>query len=183
MLFGQANPSGKLTVTIPKSEEQYPKNHWGKMDDIDYSEGVFVGYRYYDEHNIEPQFPFGHGLSYTTFSYGEPKLSRASIKAGEPLTVSVDIKNTGSRAGAEVVQLYVHEDKCSVPRPPKELKAFQKVFLKLGETKTVTLNLDKRSFAYFSEKQNDWAVEPGKFELLIGSSSRDIRQTASCAIK
>ena len=183
LLFGQANPSGKLTVTIPKSEEQYPKNHWGKMDDIDYSEGVFVGYRYYDEHNIEPQFPFGHGLSYTTFSYGEPKLSRASIKAGEPLTVSVDIKNTGSRAGAEVVQLYVHEDKCSVPRPPKELKAFQKVFLKLGETKTVTLNLDKRSFAYFSEKQNDWAVEPGKFELLIGSSSRDIRQTASCAIK
>ena len=90
--------------------------------------------------------------------------------------------NTGNRAGAEVVQLYVHQDKCSVPRPPKELKVFKKVFLHPGEKQTVTLTLDKRSFAYFSEKQNDWVIEPGKFEFLIGSSSRDIRQTVTCTV-
>jgi beta-glucosidase len=95
------------------------------------------------------------------------------------VTVSVDVTNSGQRAGAEVVQLYVHQEKPSVPRPPKELKGFQKIFLKPGETKTVTLPLDNRSFAYFSEQKNDWVVEPGKFDILIGSSSRDIRQKAS----
>jgi beta-glucosidase len=179
LLFGQANPSGKLSVSIPKSEAQYPKDHWGDVKLINYSEDVFVGYRYFDQNNIEPQFPFGHGLSYTTFSYGAPKVSNANPKIGEPVSVSFDVTNSGKVAGAEVAQLYVHQDQCSVPRPPKELKGFQKIFLKPGETKTVTLPLDKRSFAYFSEKQNDWVVEPGKFELLIGSSSRDIRQKTS----
>jgi len=182
LLFGEANPSGKLTVTIPKSEDQYPKDHWGNLDSIDYTEGVFVGYRYFDEHNIEPQFPFGHGLSYTSFSYGQPKLSSASIKSGDTVTVTLDITNTGKRAGAEVVQLYVHQDKCSVPRPSKELKGFKKVFLNPGDKQTVTLTLDKRSFAYFSESQNDWVVDPGQFELQIGSSSRDIRQRVSCTL-
>ena len=182
LLFGEANPSGKLSVSIPKSEDQYPKNHWGRVDSIDYSEDVFVGYRYFDEHNIEPQFPFGHGLSYTTFKYSEAKLSQPSIKSGDQVTVSLEISNTGDRAGSEVVQLYVHQDKCSVPRPPKELKAFKKIFLNPGEKQTVTLTLDKRSFAYFAEKQNDWVIEPGKFEFLIGSSSRDIRQTATCEV-
>ncbi len=182
LLFGEANPSGKLSVSIPKSEDQYPKNHWGRVDSIDYSEDVFVGYRYFDEHNIEPQFPFGYGLSYTTFKYGEAKLSQPSIKSGDQVTVSLEISNTGDRAGSEVVQLYVHQDKCSVPRPPKELKAFKKIFLNPGEKQTVTLTLDKRSFAYFAEKQNDWVIEPGKFEFLIGSSSRDIRQTATCEV-
>ncbi len=183
LLFGIANPNGKLTVTIPKSEAQYPQGHWTDTEQkIDYSEGVFVGYRYFDANNIEPQFPFGHGLSYTTFKYGEPKLSQTSIKSGDNVTVTLDITNTGHRAGAEVVQLYVHQDKCSVPRPPKELKGFKKVFLKPGVKQTVTLTLDKRSFAYFSEKQNDWVIEPGKFEFLIGSSSRDIRQTVTCDV-
>jgi beta-glucosidase len=183
LLFGAANPSGKLTVSIPKSEDQYPKGHWVNTEpSINYSEGVFVGYRYFDEHKIDPQFPFGHGLSYTTFKYGEPKLSQATVKSGDTVTVTLDIANTGNRAGAEVVQLYVHEDQCSVPRPPKELKAFKKIFLKPGETQTVTLTLDKRSFAYFSETQNDWVIEPGKFQFLIGSSSRDIRQTATCEV-
>ena len=178
-----ANPSGKLTVTIPKSEAQYPKGNWVNSEPkIDYSEGVFVGYRYFDANNLEPQFPFGHGLSYTTFKYGEPKLSQSSIKSGDNVTVTLDVTNTGNRAGAEVVQLYVHQDKCSVPRPPKELKGFKKVFLKPGETQTVTLTLDKRSFAYFSEEKNDWVIEPGKFEFQIGSSSRDIRQTATCEV-
>lgn len=183
LLFGDVNPSGKLPVSIPKSVDQYPKNHWpGSDDKIDYQEGVFVGYRYFDEHQIEPQFPFGHGLSYTTFAYGEPKLSQRSVRIGETMTVSLKITNTGDRAGAEVVQLYVHDVECSVPRPPKELKAFQKVFLQPRETKIVTLTLDKRSFAFLSEKQNDWVVEPGKFDLLIGGSSRDIRRTATCKL-
>jgi beta-glucosidase len=179
LIFGESNPSGKLSVSIPKSEDQYPKDHWGSVTNINYNEDVFVGYRYFDENKIEPQFPFGYGLSYTTFSYGEPKLSTQSPKVGEPVTVSVDVTNSGQRAGAEVVQLYVHQEKPSVPRPPKELKGFQKIFLKPGETKTVTLPLDNRSFAYFSEQKNDWVVEPGKFDILIGSSSRDIRQKAS----
>ena len=183
LLFGEASPSGKLPVTLPKSVDQYPKDHWpGDGKKIDYKEGVFVGYRYFDQQQIEPQFPFGHGLSYTTFAYGKPKLSRRSVKIGEPVSISLQITNTGSRAGAEVVQLYVHDLESSVPRPPKELKAFQKVFLRPGETKTVTLTLDKRSFAFFSEQQNDWVVEPGKFDLLIGSSSRDIRRTVTCAL-
>jgi len=182
VLFGKADPGGRLTITFPTSLEQYPDDYYSFGSEINYKEGVFVGYRYFDEHKLDPLFPFGYGLSYTKFTYGEPKLSRDSIKIGEPVSVSMDITNTGSRAGYEVVQLYVHEKACSVPRPPKELKAFEKVFLKPGETKTVTLPLDKRSFAYFSEKQHDWVVEPGKFELLIGSSSRDIRKTVACTI-
>jgi len=183
LLFGDANPNGKLTVSIPKSVKQYPENYWGaELQSIEYKEGVFVGYRYFDEHNIEPQFPFGHGLSYTTFAYGKPKISKSKAKIGEPISVTLDVTNTGKRAGAEVVQLYVHDVVSSVPRPKKELKAFKKVFLQPGETKTVTLQLDKRSFAFFDEASEDWKVEPGEFELMIGSSSRDIRQKISSTL-
>ena len=182
VLFGKVNPSGRLPITFPTSLKQYPDDFYSIEDDVNYKEGVFVGYRYFDQQNLNPLFPFGYGLSYTTFAYGEPKLSANSIKSGDAVTVTVDITNTGKFAGAEVVQLYVHQDQCSVPRPLKELKAFQKVFLKPGETKTVTFNLDKRSFAYWSESKHDWTVESGKFELLIGSTSRDIRQTASCTV-
>jgi len=180
LLFGEANPNGKLTVSIPKSVKQYPEGHWGAdLKEIEYKEGIFVGYRYFDEHNMEPQFPFGHGLSYTTFAYGEPKVA----VNGQTAKVTLDITNTGKRAGAEVVQLYVHDVKCSVPRPKKELKAFKKLFLNPGETKCVTLELDKRSFAFFDEATESWVVEPGAFELMVGSSSRDIRKTAACQIK
>jgi beta-glucosidase len=180
LLFGEANPNGKLTVSIPKSVVQYPEGYWAdNADHIEYTEGVFVGYRYFDEHNITPQFPFGHGLSYTTFEYGQPKINKTEAKIGENIVVSIDIKNTGKRPGAEVVQLYVHDVQSSVPRPPKELKAFKKVFLQPGETKTVKLELDKRAFAFFSESKDDWVVEPGEFELLFASSSRDIRQKKS----
>ena len=131
------------------------------------------------KNNLKPLFPFGYGLSYTTFEYGKPQVEQN----GQTAKVMLDVTNTGSRSGSEVVQLYVNDVECSVPRPPKELKAFKKVFLQPGETKTVTLELDKRSFAFFCEKQNDWVVEPGEFELQIGSSSRDIRQTEKCIIK
>ena len=180
LLFGDANPNGKLTVSIPKSVEQYPEGYWGAdLDSIEYKEGIFVGYRYFDEKNIEPQFPFGHGLSYTSFTYGEPQVK----VSGRNATVTLNVTNSGKRAGAEVVQLYVYDPECSVPRPKKELKAFKKVFLQPGETKSVTLGLDSRSFAFFDEATEEWVVEPGDFEILIGSSSRDIRQTTACAIK
>ncbi len=180
LIFGEANPNGKLTVSIPKSTDQYPKGYWARgLKEIEYKEGVFVGYRYFDEHNIEPQFPFGHGLSYTTFAYGEPKVTLD----GQNASVVFDVSNTGTRAGAEVVQLYVHDVESSVPRPKKELKAFRKIMLQPGETKIVTLELDERSFAFFDEASEDWKVEPGEFELMVGSSSRDIRQKTSCHIK
>jgi len=183
LLFGDVSPSGHLPITFPKSMDQYPDDFYTREREITYSEGIFVGYRYFDEHGLDVLFPFGHGLSYTTFAYGEPRLDKAVAKAGETISVSLDVTNTGKRAGAEVVQLSVHDVECSVPRPPKELKAFKKVFLQPGETKTVTLELDKRSFAFFCEKQNDWTVKPGEFELQIGSSSRDVRQKASCLLK
>jgi beta-glucosidase len=180
LIFGEANPNGKLTVSIPKSTKQYPKGYWARgLKEIEYKEGVFVGYRYFDEHNIEPQFPFGHGLSYTTFAYGEPKVTLD----GQQASVVFDVTNSGTRAGAEVAQLYVHDVESSVPRPKKELKAFKKIMLQPGEIKTVTLVLDERSFAFFDEASEDWKVEPGEFELMVGSSSRDIRQKTSCHIK
>ncbi len=180
LIFGEANPNGKLTVSIPKSVEQYPEGNWGReLQSIEYKEGVFVGYRYFDERNLEPRFPFGHGLSYTTFGYGEPKVKIS----GKNVSVTLDVTNTGARSGAEVVQLYVRDVESSVPRPKKELKAFKKIVLEPGETKTVALELDDRSFAFFDEASEDWMVEPGEFELLIGSSSRDIRRKTACMIK
>ena len=183
LIFGDVNPAGRLPITFPKSIEQYPADFYTRERSITYREGIFVGYRYFDQYDLDVLFPFGHGLSYTTFTYGEPTLNKTSAKIGDPITVSLSITNTGTRSGAEVVQLYVHDVKSSVPRPPKELKAFKKIALKPGETKTVTLELDKRSFAFFDEKGEAWKVEPGQFELLIGSSSRDIRQKTSCHIK
>ncbi|HEV8133512.1 MAG TPA: glycoside hydrolase family 3 C-terminal domain-containing protein [Pyrinomonadaceae bacterium] len=182
VLFGNVNPSGKLPITFPKRREdtgittavQYPGvNGLGR-----YSEGVFVGYRHFDKEDITPQFPFGHGLSYTTFEYSNLKLSRTQIRAGESVAVEVQVKNTGSRDGAEVVQLYVQDINASLPRPVKELKGFEKVSLKRGETKLVRINLDPRSMAYYDPSKKQWVVEPGTFKVLIGSSSRLIKLTA-----
>jgi beta-glucosidase len=179
VLFGKADPGGRLPITFPTSLKQYPEDYYSFSNTIAYNEGIFVGYRYFDKHQLEPLFPFGYGMSYTSFSYGKPTLMKGSVKIGEPVMVSLNVTNTGGREGSEVVQLYVHEDQCSVARPPKELKAFQKISLKPGESKKVTFTLDKHSFAYFSEKKKDWVVEPGKFDLLIGSSSRDVRRKVS----
>jgi beta-glucosidase len=182
VLFGNANPSGKLPLTFPRSRqdvsvvtaEQYPgQNGIGR-----YSEGIFVGYRHFDRNNVTPQFPFGHGLSYTTFEYSKIKLSRSRIKAGEPLSVEMQLQNTGRRAGAEVVQLYIQDVKASVERPVKELKGFEKVMLKPGQTKVVRMELNDRSLAFYDPAQRKWVIEPGQFKVLIGSSSRDIRLSA-----
>ena len=169
ILFGDANPSGKLPMTFPKEWKDSPAyGHYpGENGTVDYAEGIYVGYRHFDKHNIEPLFPFGHGLSYTTFAYSDLKVS--------PHEVSLALRNTGSREGAEVVQLYLGDSHSSVDRPVKELKGFRRVVLKPGETKTVTFGLDKSALSYYSTAKKDWVAEPGTFEVLVGASSRDIR--------
>lgn len=184
VLFGDVNPSGKLPTTFPVRLQDNPAyiNYPGENGHARYGEGIFVGYRYYDQKELEPLFPFGHGLSYTTFGYSNLKLSAEKLTEAETLTVSVDITNTGAVTGREVVQVYARDVHSKVARPEKELKAFRKVSLKPGETQTVTLTLDREAFWYFDTAQNGWAVEPGLFEILVGSSSRDIRLKAAVEI-
>ena len=175
IIFGDVNPSGKLPVTFPKkladcsahaSERTYP----GVNGKVYYDEGVMVGYRHFDTKGIQPLFPFGHGLSYTTFKYENIQCSGVT-----PVNISVDITNTGNRTGAEVVQLYVQDVEASVPRPLKELKGFQKVKLDSGQKTTISFELTKQDLAFFDERTKTWFPEPGKFKVLVGSSSRDIR--------
>ena len=181
LLFGDANPSGKLAETFPVKLSHNPSylNFPGNMDNVNYAEGIFVGYRYYDEKGIEPLFPFGHGLSYTKFEYSNLTVSENEITDDKTLTVMVDVTNTGDRDGMEVVQLYVSDKESSVRRPVRELKGFEKLSLKAGETKKAVFHLDKRSFAYYETDIHDWFVEYGEFGIEVGSSSRDIRLTTS----
>jgi beta-glucosidase len=174
ILFGKVNPSGKLPFSYVQERSQSPafKEYKYPGLKVHYNEGVFVGYRYYDKNNIEPLFPFGYGLSYTTFEYGNLKIQ----KTGEmTYIVSLDVKNTGKTAGQEVVQLYVSQKKCSVERPVKELKGFAKVDLMPGETKTIEIQLDARAFQFYHPEKKQWTAEAGEFEILIGASSRDLR--------
>jgi beta-glucosidase len=177
VLFGAANPSGKLAETFPLKLEDTPAyiNFPGGNGEVNYGEGVFIGYRYYDYKETEVQFPFGYGLSYTTFEYSDPKVSARKFNDADGLTVSVNVTNTGKLAGKEIVQVYAHDVKSKLVRPRKELKGFAKVDLKPGETKTVTIALDFRSFAYYHPGHGQWITENGEFEILIGASSRDIR--------
>ena len=177
ILFGKVNPSAKLPETFPYKLEDNPSYlyYLGEGDKVEYREGVFVGYRYYDTKKMDVRFPFGYGLSYTTFAYSNLKLSAAQIKDTDTLTVSVDVTNTGSMAGKEGVQLYVSDVESTVIRPVKELKGFDKVDLQPGETKTVTFTLGKRAFAYWNTQIHDWHVESGEFRILVGKSSRDIQ--------
>jgi beta-glucosidase len=177
VLFGDVNPSGKLPTTIPVRLQDNPAyiNYPGENGKVRYGEGLFVGYRYYDKKELAPQFPFGHGLSYTTFEYGNLHLSAAQVMPEKGLDVSCDVTNTGKRTGKEVVQVYVRDLHCSLARPAKELKAFAKIELAPGETKTVTLHLTREAFWFFDPARNGWVTEPGEMEILVGSSSRDIR--------
>ena len=176
ILFGKVNPSAKLPETFPKQLEDNPSYlaGFGEGDHVEYREGIFVGYRYYDKKKMDVLFPFGYGLSYTTFAYSNLCLDKKTMKDTEELTVSVDVTNTGDRAGKEVVQLYVADKESTVIRPVKELRDFVKIELAPGETKTVTFTLGKRAFAYYDVQIHDWQVETGEFEILIGASSRDI---------
>ena len=176
ILFGKTNPSGRLAETFPLRLEDNPSylNFPGEEDEVDYREGIFVGYRYYDKKKLPVLFPFGHGLSYTTFAYSNMRVSAERIQDCDTLTVSVDVTNTGTTAGKEVVQLYVADTESTAIRPVRELKGFEKIALEPGQTGTVTFNLDKRAFAYYNTKISDWYVESGEFEIEIAKSSRDI---------
>ncbi len=180
LLYGAANPSGKLAESWPLRIEDNPSflNFPGENGVVKYAEDIFVGYRYYDKKRAEVRFPFGYGLSYTTFAYRDLKLDKESMKDTDTLTVSCVVENTGKVAGKEVVQLYVRDMESSVRRPVRELKEFAKVSLEPGEAKEITFTLDKRAFAYYEEKIHDWFVESGRFEIEIGASSRDIRLCA-----
>lgn len=176
LLYGEVNPSGKLAETFPAKLSHNPSylNFPGEGDRVDYREGIFVGYRYYDKKELEPLFPFGYGLSYTTFEYADLKVDRTELTDQDEVNVQVRVTNTGDRAGKEIVQLYVSDVESTVIRPVKELKAFAKVALEPGESKVVSFTLNKRSFAYYNVDMKDWHVETGEFEIQVGSSSRDI---------
>ena len=176
VLFGVVSPSGKLAETFPKKLSDNPSylNFPGEDDRVEYREGIFVGYRYYDKKEMEVLFPFGYGLSYTTFEYSDLRLDKKEMTDQDTLRVSVKVKNTGKMPGKEVVQLYVRDVESSVIRPEKELKGFEKVELNPGEEKEVVFTLDKRAFAYYDVELKDWHVESGEYEILVGKSSRDI---------
>lgn len=180
VLFGDVAPSGRLPTTFPVRLEDHPAylNYPGESGRMHYGEGVFVGYRGFDARDTEPLFPFGFGLSTTTFAYGPLRIEHADTDRPS-LTVALEVTNTGTRCGAEVVQCYVADTDASVARPPKELAAFDKVRLDPGETATVRFELGPRAFAFWSEQAHGWTVEPGRFDVLVGSSSRDIRATRS----
>jgi len=178
VLFGDINPSGKLPVTYPKKLEDSPAHSIGEFPgntSVEYKEGIFVGYRHFDKEKIEPLFCFGHGLSYTTFEYSDLKV--ATNGSGEQIKVNVSfyLKNTGEIDGAEVAEVYLSDLVSSLPRPIKELKAFKKIKLKAGESKKVEIEMDKTSLAFYSDIEKLWIYEAGMFEVLVGSSSRDIR--------
>jgi len=177
ILFGHVNPSGKLSETFPLKLADTPSytNFPGDAGKVHYGEGMFIGYRYYDAKQIPVLFPFGYGLSYTTFEYGKAKVSSQNFKDVDGITVTLDVTNTGKLAGKETVQVYVHDSKSGMIRPEKELKGFAKVELKPDETKSVSIQLDFRSFAYYHPKYKQWITEDGDFDVLIGASSADIR--------
>lgn len=202
VISGKVNPSGKLPFSFPKRLEDNSAHHFGEVSypgletadakgsaddfkDVDISGGndpyqeylddILVGYRWHDTKKIPALFPFGYGLSYTDFSYGKPSQSAKKMTESETITVTVPVTNTGKVPGAEVVQLYISDDKASVLRPVKELKGFRKVFLQPGETQEVTFTVDADDLKYFDDKKHEWVAELGSFKALIGSSSADIR--------
>ena len=184
VLFGKVNPSGKLAETFPLKLTDTPAfiNYPGENGTVRYGEGIFIGYRYYDTKQVPTLFPFGYGMSYTTFDYQNPKVSSGTFQDVDCLTVSVDVTNTGQVAGKEVVQVYVHDHKSKLVRPPKELKGFAKVELQPGETKPVSIELDFRAFAYYHPAYNQWITEDGEFDILIGASSADVRHTLTVTL-
>jgi len=189
VLFGDVSPSGKLPCTFPKrladspahaagSALQFP----GENGEVHYDEGLLVGYRWFDTKAFEPLFPFGHGLSYTSFRYSDLRPTLTEGPNGPQVRLRCSVTNTGARRGAEIVQAYVHPLKPPVARPEKELKGFAKVTLEPGETREVAIDLGPRAFAYYDPDARGWRVAKGRYELLVGSSSRDIRLTGSVEV-
>ncbi|WP_373735957.1 glycoside hydrolase family 3 C-terminal domain-containing protein, partial [Bacteroides heparinolyticus] len=192
VLMGDVNPSGKLPFTFPAKLEDVPAHSLGEYTgaqsesviDIRYNEGIFVGYRWADKQKkVKPLFPFGHGLSYTTFEYGKPTVNSKVMTAGGTLTVKVTVSNTGAREGQEVVQLYISDKKSSLPRPVKELKGFRKIKLASGETCEVTFCIDREALSFFDDTKHAWVAEPGRFEAVIASSAADVRGVVPFELK
>ena len=193
VLTGKVNPSGRLPFSVPfkyedgpiKTERQYPgiKEEGSKFWQTHYDEGVYIGYRWYDTKQVPVQFPFGHGLSYTTFEYSNAKASKSTMTADGKITVSVQVKNTGDRPGAEVVQLYISDPQSSIDRPVKELKGFEKVWLNPGESKKVSFTIDASALSYYDMSKSAWYAEPGEFQALLGSTSSDIRANVTFTLK
>ena len=188
ILAGDVNPSGKLPMTFPVSLTDVgahsfgdypgtPRNDGSEIVDCNYSEGIYVGYRWNDKNNIKPLFPFGHGLSYTTFKYGKPSISSDRMSADGKITISIPVSNTGSRTGAEVVQLYITDVKSSLPRPVKELKDFKKVSLEPNQSIEIQFEITPDKLMYFDDERHEWVAEAGDFIALIGSSSSDIKDS------
>ncbi len=186
ILTGDVNPSGKLPFTFPVSLREVGAHKLGEYPGVErkdgsnivdekYNEGLFVGYRWTDQQKITPLFPFGHGLSYTTFKYGKATMSKNVIENGGTLTITIPITNTGSREGAEVVQLYISDLKPSLPRPVKELKGFRKVTLAPGETQEITFTIERDALCFFDDTRHEWVAEPGKFQAIIAASATDIK--------
>jgi beta-glucosidase len=177
IIFGEVNPSGKLPMTFPKRSEDHGSYALGEYPGdttkliVNYLDDIYVGYRYYDTYKVDPQFAFGHGLSYSTFSYGDLKI----VPSGKKATITFTVKNTGKVAGAEVAQVYISQPGALLPRPQKELKGFRKVFLQPGEQKTMSIVLNEDAFSYFNDIKNKWTMDGGNYKILIGSSSRDMR--------
>lgn len=186
ILFGDVNPSGKLPFTFPVKLEDnaaIATGGYSTGDFVTYHEGLFVGYRWVDKQKVKPLFPFGFGLSYTTFAYGKPTIDKKSMSVNETITVSIPVKNTGKREGKEIVQLYVSDKKSYLVRPMKELKGFQKVTLAPGEEKVVSFTIDKSALSFFDDKKHEWVTESGEFEALIGASSADIKGKVKFELK
>lgn len=186
VLVGDVNPSGKLTFTFPVKLSDNGAHALGEFpggNEVKYNESIFVGYRYADKQKAKPLFSFGHGLSYTTFEYGKVSADKKQVSADGKITFSVKVKNTGTREGSEVVQLYISDLKSSLVRPIKELKGFEKISLKAGEEKTVTFTVDKTALSFFDDKKHDWVAEPGAFEAIVGASSTDIKSKVGFSLQ
>ena len=188
ILFGDVNPSGKLPFTFPARLEDNSAHALGEYPgdsiNVSYNESIFVGYRWADKQKkARPLFPFGHGLSYTTFAYGKPIADKKTLLPGETITFTLPVKNTGTREGQEIVQLYISDKKSSLPRPVKELKGFSKVHLAPGQEKAVAFTIDKEALSFFDDTKHEWVAEPGKFEALIGASATDIKGVVSFELK
>lgn len=188
ILFGDVNPSGKLPVSWPKRKKDIPTalslvDTVIPVKEVRYDEGVFVGYRYYDAKRVPLRFCFGFGLSYTQFEYSDLKLSPKSLSGEQTLSVEFTLTNTGKRAGAEIAQLYIRDIEASLPRPEKELKGFKRIYLEPGTSQTVKFEIDKHYLAFFDDRVKEWRVEPGEFEILVGSSCQDIHLRDSLVYK
>jgi beta-glucosidase len=187
VIFGKVNPSGKLPFTFPvklNDNGAHALNAYDREDlSVEYKEGLYVGYRWADKFDVEPLFAFGHGLSYTEFSYGEAKCAKTSVRAGSDVKVSIDVTNSGKVAGKEVVQLYIGDEESYLERPVKELKGFKKINLEPGETKTVEFVIEPDMLKFFDDAKHDWVLEKGQFTAFVGASSKDIRSQVSFEVR